>query len=100
MDDRVRNLGERLEDFARQRARDELAAAMREPWAAFTASFTEHLAKNAGGPATLAAISRALPETFDSLFALAAPAVEGAAINRMADSIIRVATEHGAAGGA
>lgn len=95
MEDRVRNLSEKLEDFARQRAREELAEALREPWAAFAKQFTEHLSKNVGGHAALASMTLALPDTFDQLFKMAAPAVEVAAVNRMADSIIRAAESAG-----
>lgn len=95
MDDRVRTLADGLEAFARQRARDELQEALREPWAGFAKQFTDHLAKNVGGHAALAALARALPDTFDQLFKLAAPAVENAAVDRMSDSIARAAETAG-----
>ena len=91
MDDRTRQLADSLEAFARQRARDELNEALREPWAAFAKQFTDHLSKNVGGHAALAGLARTLPDTFDQLFKLAAPAVEGAAVDRMSDSIARAA---------
>ena len=96
MDDRVRNLGERLELFARQRARDELDAALREPWEQFTHAFAEHMRKQCSGPASLAGLFRTLPDAYDNLFKLAAPAVEAAAVERMADSIIKAADTAGA----